>query len=195
MTTVLENALTATTIDSGHLQPALVVVSLIEMVTEVLDRLEFVTSQVIDVSELEDAYVRVDRSHLTQVLTNLLTNAAKYGGDRIAISSRTERSLVVVSIADNGPGVDTEFIPHLFDRYSRSLSVRSSRLRGSGLGLYIVRDLLALNGGAIHYAPSAIGGAEFLIELRRAIPVPVGDPTRAIPFLEVPAKELPLAAD
>ncbi len=110
----------------------------------------------------------VDPVHLNQIITNLLTNAAKYGGDKVIISSTSSHGRVGISIADNGPGVEPDFVPYLFDRFSRSAAVRRGRKRGSGLGLYIVRDLLAANGGTIRYATSRFGGAEFRIDLHAA---------------------------
>lgn len=122
----------------------------------------------IDTSALDDVAAWVDPVHLGQVLTNLLTNAVKYGGDQVTISATSSRGRVHLSVADNGRGVDPAFVSHLFDRFSRSAEVRGGRQRGSGLGLYIVRDLLAANGGAIRYTPSPSGGAEFSIELGTA---------------------------
>jgi signal transduction histidine kinase len=122
----------------------------------------------IDDSGLDDAVAWVDPVHLNQIITNLLTNAAKYGGDKVVISSTSSQARVSISIADNGPGVEPDFVPFLFDRFSRSAAVRRGRQRGSGLGLYIVRDLLAANGGTIRYATSQMGGAEFRIDLYAA---------------------------
>jgi len=119
----------------------------------------------VDTSDMADHAAWVDPVHLHQVITNLLTNAAKYGGDQLAISASTERDRVRISISDNGRGVEPDFVQHLFNRFSRSDAARDGRKPGTGLGLYIVRDLLAANGGTIHYAPSPSGGAEFTVDL------------------------------
>lgn len=60
--------------------------------------------------------------------------------------------------------------PHLFDRFTRSPGARQGRQRGSGLGLFIVHDLLEANGGSIRYEPSASVGARFTLALRTAQP-------------------------
>jgi signal transduction histidine kinase len=68
-------------------------------------------------------------------------------------------------VTDDGPGVAADFEPMLFDRFSRSSSARASSQKGSGLGLYIVRDLMRLNAGEITYAPAPGGGACFTLRL------------------------------
>ena len=118
-----------------------------------------------DTSAVDDVTAWVDPVHLNQVMTNLVTNAVKYGGDDITISASSDRDRVVVSIVDDGAGVEPDFVPRLFDRFSRSTSVRNGRQPGSGLGLYIARDVLTANGGTINYATSPSGGAEFVIQL------------------------------
>ena len=60
------------------------------------------------------------------------------------------------------------FVPQLFERYSRSQEARTSKQRGSGLGLYIVRDLLTANDATIDYEKSALGGAGFRVSLPAA---------------------------
>jgi PAS domain S-box-containing protein len=164
MTDLLDNALTATALDSGQLIASPKGVSLrrsVETTTQAND----LGSISIDVSALDDVVAWVDPVHLSQVFTNLLTNAAKYGANKVIISATSSHGRVGISISDNGPGVEPEFVPYLFDRFSRSAAARSGRQRGSGLGLYIVRDLLAANGGTIRYATSPSGGAEFRIDL------------------------------
>lgn len=131
-------------------------------------------SVAVDISALDDLTAWVDPVHLTQVITNLLTNAVKYGGGAVTISATSRRDRVHITIADNGPGVEPDFIPHLFDRFSRSAAVRSGRQRGSGLGLHIVLDLMAANSGTIRYATSPAGGAAFMIELTVAPTVASG---------------------
>ena len=164
MTDLLDNALTATALDSGQLIASPTAVSLRDSVATTTQAIDL-GSVSMDVSGLDDVVAWVDPVHLSQIITNLLTNAAKYGGDKVTISSTSSQGRVGISIADNGPGVEPDFVPYLFDRFSRSAAVRGGRQRGSGLGLYIVRDLLAANGGTIRYASSRTGGAEFRIDL------------------------------
>ena len=167
MTMLLENALTAATLKTGQLQPKPEQVAVSSVVHDLIRDLAGATALDVDLSGLGDNQVWIDRVHLVQVLGNLVTNAIKYGGDRVTIASHTDGDDVVLSIADRGPGVEPDFAPHLFERHTRSTAAHHSEQRGSGLGLYIVRNLLTVNGGAIDYAPRRGGGAEFTLRLPR----------------------------
>lgn len=169
MTDLLENALTTSTIDANEIVASQVEVPLKELVGQLVANLGLPLLVDIDGIE-EDLTVWVDRTHLTQVLTNLFTNAAKYGGDELVVTSRARGTEVHVVVSDNGVGVEPEFVPHLFDRFSRSPRARQGVNRGSGLGLFIARDLLAANGGNIYYRPGPTGGATFDLVVRRATP-------------------------
>lgn len=167
MTDLLDNALTASALDSGQLIALPSAVPLQGAVATAIRTIDLATMTT-ETSGLGGVSVWVDPVHLSQVIINLLTNAAKYGGDKVTISATLNEGRVRLSIADNGPGVEPSFVPHLFDRFSRSAAARGGRQRGSGLGLYIVRDVLAANGGTIRYATSQSGGAEFMIDLSAA---------------------------
>ena len=159
---LLENALTATSSETGRLRPVPGPVDLHglgdELVTALAPQLPDV---VLDVEP--GRAVLADRGQLNQVLTNLLTNAAKYGSGRITLTGRASEGGIELRVTDDGPGVDPEFVPHLFDRFTRSTSARSGGTRGSGLGLFIVKELTELNGGSVAYAGRPGGGAEFVL--------------------------------
>lgn len=169
MTALLDNALTVTALDSGELVGTPHAVGVRGSVEAVLQPLE-VGSTAIDLSAVEDVAAWVDPVHLAQVVTNLLTNALKYGGSTVLISASTTGGRTRISVADDGPGVDPDFVPYLFDRFSRATDARAGRQRGSGLGLHIVRDLLAANAGTIDYHRVASGGSAFVVDLPAAEP-------------------------
>lgn len=165
MTSLLDNALTATALDSGQLVASPKEVPLRQAVATALRTIDLGAVSV-DTSALDDDVTAwVDPVHLSQIITNLLTNAAKYGGEKVDVSATMSPGQVCLTIADNGHGVEPDFVPHLFDRFSRSPDARGGRQRGSGLGLYIVRDILTANGGSIRYSSARSGGAEFTVEL------------------------------
>ena len=101
-------------------------------------------------------------------MTNLIGNARKYGGHHVRVTTQVNDRRVGILVEDDGPGVPARFVPQLFERYSRSQEARTSKQRGSGLGLYIVRDLLTANDGTIDYETSALGGAGFRVGLPAA---------------------------
>ncbi len=149
MQALLENALTATALDSQGLVPTPREIDLPDVVDLVLAGVPHDSVQV-DRSWLAGLSCWADQSHLVQVLSNLVTNAVKYGGGAIEIAGCHDGDETLLAVSDHGPGVPRSFVPDLFERFSRSEGARQGRQKGSGLGLYIVRDLLALNGGSDH---------------------------------------------
>lgn len=165
--TMLEDTLAVSAIDGDGVDPRPVPVRVDEAVLEALANLPEPTPE-IDLEGLGALTVLVDRSHLGQVLTNLLTNAVKYGDGRLAVSTVSGDDGVRMRITDSGPGVPPAFVPQLFDRYTRSDEARQGAQKGTGLGLYITRTLLLANGGDITYEATPGGGATFCVQLPRA---------------------------
>ncbi|GIM89221.1 PAS domain S-box protein [Paractinoplanes toevensis] len=112
-----------------------------------------------------DARVLCHPGHLQQILVNLLSNAAKYGGGATAVRLVGDgEGHASVQVEDSGPGVPEEFRPHLFERLARADRDAAS-VRGTGLGLYIVRGLAHANHGDIHHEPNPAGGSRFVLTL------------------------------
>jgi signal transduction histidine kinase len=114
-------------------------------------------------------FVVIDRVRITQVLTNLLSNALRHtaAGGRIEVEVRRQQegAGVLVSVRDTGEGIPQELVPHLFDRFYRVDAARSREKGGSGLGLSIVRQVIESHGGSI-WVESELGrGSRFLFTL------------------------------
>ena len=118
-----------------------------------------------DVTSRVPAGLRVmaDRVRFRQILSNLVTNARTHGGDAVVISARAVEEGIEISIADNGPGIAPEHLPHIFDRFYRADSSRARATGGAGLGLAIVKHLVELHGGRIEVRSGE--GTTFLITL------------------------------
>ncbi|WP_437733100.1 PAS domain S-box protein [Sorangium sp. So ce1335] len=110
-----------------------------------------------------------DPGRLEQVLTNLLSNAAKYGAPGAPIRVALERrgGEVLVAVENEGEGIAPEDLPRLFTRYYRAREAKAGGAAGLGLGLYIAGGLVAAHGGRI-WAESAAGKTTF----RFALPLP-----------------------
>jgi two-component system, OmpR family, phosphate regulon sensor histidine kinase PhoR len=109
----------------------------------------------------------LDPFRMTQVFENLLDNAIKYtpAGTRLTVSSRRRAEEVEIVVADNGPGIPAEDLPHLFERFYRVDKGRSRETGGTGLGLSIVKHIVQLHGGRIGVESTLGGGTTFTLRL------------------------------
>jgi signal transduction histidine kinase len=117
-----------------------------------------------------------DVSRLTQVIGNLLTNAAKYTPSNGYISVTAERrgSMVVLRVRDAGIGISAQMLPRIFDLFAQETQPADRAPGGLGLGLAIVRSLVALHGGTVTAHSEGIGrGTELVVELPALAPGPM----------------------
>ncbi|GAA0804749.1 sensor histidine kinase [Spirilliplanes yamanashiensis] len=135
--------------------------------------------------------VHADPDRLHQSVANLLTNAARYcrPGDRLTIAGRTEGAGVVLEVADTGPGIAADDLPHVFDRLRRGGNSRD--VAGSGIGLAVVRELIGAHGGTVTAASREGSGTVITVRLPLAaraltppgwpVPPAAGPPPRRPP--------------
>jgi signal transduction histidine kinase/ActR/RegA family two-component response regulator len=113
-----------------------------------------------------------DTARLIQVFGNLLNNAAKYGrpGGRIVVDGRIEGSQVVVSVSDDGIGIEPELLPHVFDLFTQGQRDPERTQEGLGIGLSLVRDLVIMHDGTVTARSDGRGqGASFEVRLPLSI--------------------------
>jgi two-component system CheB/CheR fusion protein len=116
----------------------------------------------------ESVFVDGDLVRLTQVLTNLLTNAAKFsqGEGAIRLSAGRDRGHVTISVADSGIGITQDELSRVFDRFYQSKRRSARFLGGLGIGLSLVRRLVELHGGTVEAHSEGPGrGSEFVVRL------------------------------
>jgi two-component system phosphate regulon sensor histidine kinase PhoR len=129
------------------------------------------------VAESCDIPVHADPDAIHQVLANLIDNAGKYAasGGRIELGARPAGAMVEFYVHDFGPGIASEHLPRLFERFYRVDKARSVEAGGTGLGLAIVKHIVLNHGGAVH-AESELGqGCTFSFTLPAA-PAPATRP-------------------
>jgi signal transduction histidine kinase len=119
---------------------------------------------------------------LTQVVTNLVSNAIKYSPSGGAVELRTERDekMAVLTIRDHGMGIPTEMLETIFDRYSRIESKVTATIQGTGLGLPIVRQIVQLHAGKVWATSEPGQGSTFHVRLPLGVPA-VGEHAAALP--------------
>ncbi|MGI4859025.1 MAG: ATP-binding protein [Janthinobacterium lividum] len=114
------------------------------------------------------APVNGDPERLQQVIWNLLSNAIKFtpSGGQVRVSLSRVASHFVLGVTDSGEGIDSAFLPYVFDRFRQADSSIERRHAGLGLGLAIVRHLIELHGGSVSVASAGAGkGATFTIRV------------------------------
>jgi signal transduction histidine kinase len=107
-----------------------------------------------------------DRIAFERVAANLILNALRYGEPPVEVDVEDDPCRLVVE--DNGPGVAPEFVPRLFERFSRSDESRRSGVIGAGLGLAIASAYARTLGGELAYEPAEPHGARFTLSLPAA---------------------------
>jgi CheY-like chemotaxis protein len=105
--------------------------------------------------------LELDGDRFTQIIGNLLTNAAKYTppGSAIAIAARVRADAVELTVSDDGPGIPAELQPHVFEPFVQGARSADRQHGGLGLGLPIVQRLVELHGGQIALASTSAGTA------------------------------------
>jgi PAS domain S-box-containing protein len=108
--------------------------------------------------------VNVDSARIEVVLHNLVANALVYGQGEVRISAERRDDMVVVSVADNGPGIAPDDLPHVFERFYRAQHGRQQHSGGTGLGLAICKAFIEAHGSAI-WAESSVRGTTISFSL------------------------------
>jgi signal transduction histidine kinase/DNA-binding response OmpR family regulator len=116
----------------------------------------------------ETVFVEGDANRLQQIFWNLLSNAVKFNssGGKVNIDIRLENSQAKIQIRDTGKGINSHFLPYVFDYFRQENSSSTRNTGGLGLGLAIVKYLVELHGGNIQVESPGIGeGATFIVEI------------------------------
>lgn len=116
--------------------------------------------------------VEGDAERLHQVIANLVDNAARYGSDDhpVRVTATDAGDLVVVTVADRGPGIPDAELTRVFERFHRTDGARSADAGGSGLGLAIARWIVELHDGRIHAEHNTPTGCRMVVTLPRTGP-------------------------
>jgi len=158
---LLDELLVASRLEAGQLEVAVDSLLLDAAVEEAVAA----TAEPVEVGGATGVIVTADRMRVVQILTNLLTNAARYGGPPILLDVAPNGSVVEIKVSDSGPGVADDLAPQLFRKFVRGAGRRD---RGTGLGLFIVRELARRQGGDAWYERSDDGRTCFCFSLPRA---------------------------
>jgi len=156
--------------DAGALDFRMEPLDLGEMVTQQLDAFEGrLSERGIRISRrvADGVHINGDSRRLRQLLHNLLENSCRYviAGGALEMSLTLEDGNAVIRLDDSGPGLESDQMKHLFDRFYRADSSRSRAHGGSGLGLSICRNIAVAHRGDIRAEASPLGGLRIRLEL------------------------------
>ena len=174
MSRIVEHLLILARIDEGELSLLLAPVRLGDVVSTVVRRLRPLAAAkgILIATDDGDVEVFADRERLVLAIETLVENAVKYTapGGEVRLSVRRSGREALLTVADEGPGVPADAIPHIFDRFFRVDAARSRSEGGSGLGLAICREIVQAHGGRV-WAESEEGiGSSLFIALDASAP-------------------------
>ena len=135
----------------------------------------------------EPVFVEGDAARLTQVVSNLLNNSAKYTppGGRIRVGVTADETAVRVTVTDSGIGIPQGMLPRIFDLFTQVDRTLDMSQGGLGIGLSLVRQLLDLHGGTVSARSDGYGlGSEFTVQLPRCAPP---EPAAVVPAATAPS--------
>ncbi|HEX8329522.1 MAG TPA: HAMP domain-containing sensor histidine kinase [Hymenobacter sp.] len=138
-----------------------------ELVAEIVARHQLQAAKPVkfDVQVAPTAVVQVDKLHMGNVINNLIDNAIKYSKEAVTITirGRQEPSGWHLTVADDGPGIEPSYQEAIFDRFFRVPTGNLHNVKGFGLGLYYVRQVVERHGGHIGVRSSQGQGSEFAL--------------------------------
>ena len=167
----ITSILDLTKIESSNLNLNMVSKDVNKVVEQVVQSLayEAKNKNIIVNQDLGPLYpIQFDLNLINRVVSNLVENAIKYSGENSTIEIKTwdDEAWVYIEIADNGVGIPSEDLEHIFDKFYRVKNDASHSIKGTGLGLYLVKYFVELHGGTIG-AESEVGqGTKFQIKLK-----------------------------
>jgi len=169
LTLLIENLLDASRLQAGGMDLKHSDIALPQLIKRLAERFQVQTQEhKINVDMPENFPVILgDEIRIEQVLKNLISNAIKYASDGvITVSGRARKDEVIICVTDEGPGIATGDMPHIFDRFYRAPET-SRKTKGAGLGLYLARAIVEAHNGRMWADPKTEKGARICFCLPR----------------------------
>jgi PAS domain S-box-containing protein len=177
--TLISDMLDMARISSGKMRLEMASVNMTSVITSATDAVRPTADlkAIRVVTDVPGTVVQVigDADRLLQVVWNLLSNAVKFTGEGglVVVSLRADGHGVHLSVADTGQGIEAKFLPQVFDRFKQADTSAARKAGGLGLGLALVKDLVALHGGHVAVESPGPGfGATFSVHLPNPIAMP-----------------------
>jgi signal transduction histidine kinase len=163
MATLVEQLLDLSRLDAEAIDITPERINVREQVEEIVS-IAAVDPRAVEIEVAVDTVALVDRNALDRIVTNLVTNAFRYGVPPVTVRAEQTDRHFRLTVEDEGRGVSPEFVPDLFERFTRSEGSRPSGV-GTGLGLAIARSYARAHGGDLVYEDAEPHGARFRLVL------------------------------
>ena len=173
---LINEVLDMSKIESGKIDLVSETVSLPELIEDVMDVFRPLAAEKHQELQINADHVRheivvTDQNRLQQVLTNLLSNAVKYTPDGGSVGLRVKevpsfakgRGQYEFIVTDNGFGMTEDFIPHIFEPFSRAEEAKANRIQGTGLGMAITQNIVRMMNGTIEIKSTLGEGSQFIV--------------------------------
>jgi two-component system OmpR family sensor kinase len=173
MSRIVESLLAISRLDAGEVKLDKFHLNLSELVARTAGEMKVLAqdkSIALSISVEEGVYLEGDRTHLQQVVLNLVDNAIKYTQEGGAIHVRlyVKDWRTIIEVSDNGAGIPSHALPHVFERFYRADKARSRASGGAGLGLSIVKAICTAHRAAIFVTSEEGKGSSFSVEFPSA---------------------------
>jgi len=170
----INNFIDTNRVSEGYLVPNFKIYNIVSIVENIAlasnKYIEQINNSLVFDSEEEEFFTECDKDIMERVILNILSNSVKFGksGGIIAINISSELDEIKIVIKNNGYIVDDEAKPFLFDKFTKINKSLNRKKEGSGLGLYLTRELLHLQQGTITLESEPAIGTEFVITMPKS---------------------------
>jgi len=168
---LVANLLNMTRLESGHIKPKMDWCDVADLIQTTLKEIERdMSHHPVSVAVAPDLpLVRLDFVLMQQTLTNLLLNVVAHtpSGTAVQVEAKVDSGFLLLVVADHGPGLPPETLPHIFDKFYRAPSAPAG---GTGLGLAIVKGFVEAEGGQVLAENQPTGGARFIVRVPMSKP-------------------------
>ncbi len=143
-------------------------INLPEMVANLEERAKLFSDKKVNfVTDFGVKTISADKMHFFNMLNNLIENSIKYGGEEvnIKISSKAEDKYILVRVGDNGPGIEPRYQSRIFDKFYRIPTGNRYNVKGYGLGLFYVKEMIERHGGSVSLESHPGKGSVFTLKI------------------------------
>lgn len=174
LATVVDDYLNVSRIELGQMKYEFTPTDLKKLIQDVVDELKPNVEKAglklsFAANEGDNFEIKADKEKLKQVFTNIIDNSVKYTPEgEVAVSLVSKGNAIRFSVKDTGIGIAKEVIPKLFSKFSRAANANKTNIRGTGLGLFIAKEIVTAHKGKIWVESEGDGkGSEFIVEIAR----------------------------